>query len=237
RGVATSPFPSGRPPGPGRRRRDPRQDLCSNRVGGHRDPQHSGLDRLDRVHRRGAAARQRDRHLQRRRRRPGRPALRSAGGGRSPRRLLPAGVHARRLDPDWALLVGEATGRTGADIHRRQARSGSATPMSRRRRLTLIAIVLVVVAAGGAAVVWLGDVSLPSTAALKRQGYLGALLLLYLEESGLPLLVPGDAFVLYVGYRLPASVLPWVAAWLALIAAVTLGATNLYLISRTLGRR
>ena len=109
--------------------------------------------------------------------------------------------------------------------------------MSRRRRLTLIAIALVVVAAGGAAVVWLGDVSLPSAAALKGQGYLGALLLLYVEESGIPLLVPGDAFVLYVGHRLPDSLLPWIAAWLALIAAVTLGATNLYLISRTLGRR
>ena len=109
--------------------------------------------------------------------------------------------------------------------------------MSRRRRLTLIGIAVAVVAAGGAAVVWLGDVSLPSAAALKGQGYLGALLLLYVEESGIPLLVPGDAFVLYVGHRLPDSLLPWIAAWLALIAAVTLGATNLYLISRTLGRR
>ena len=109
--------------------------------------------------------------------------------------------------------------------------------MSRRRRLTLIAIAVAVVAAGGAAVVWLGDVSLPSAAALKGQGYLGALLLLYVEESGIPLLVPGDAFVLYVGHRLPDSLLPWIAAWLALIAAVTLGATNLYLICRTLGRR
>jgi len=64
-----------------------------------------------------------------------------------------------------------------------------------------------------------------------------ALLLLYLEESGVPVLVPGDAFVLYVGHRLPDRWLPWLLAWLAIIVAVTLGATNLYLLARVLGRR
>ena len=72
---------------------------------------------------------------------------------------------------------------------------------------------------------------------INHYGYLVGFALIYIEESGVPLFIPGDAFLVYVGHRLPASVLPWVAAWLALIAAVTLGATNLYLISRTLGRR
>jgi membrane protein DedA with SNARE-associated domain len=71
---------------------------------------------------------------------------------------------------------------------------------------------------------------------LQSHGYLGALVLLYLEESGVPILVPGDAFVVYVGHRLPGRVLPWVGGWLGLITTVTLGATNLYLLSRALGR-
>lgn len=95
---------------------------------------------------------------------------------------------------------------------------------------------LAIAGAGLVLVLWLGDASLPSAAMLQRHGYLGAFALLYMEESGVPLLVPGDAFVLYVGHRLPASLLPWTAAWLGLTAAVTLGATNLYFLSRWLGR-
>jgi membrane protein DedA with SNARE-associated domain len=108
----------------------------------------------------------------------------------------------------------------------------------RPRRFLLTAGIGVAVAAVGlAAVLWLGDGSVPSAASLRRHGYFGAFLLLYLEESGLPLLVPGDAFVVYVGHRLPDTVLPWLGAWLGIIGAVTLGATNLYFLSRALGRR
>lgn len=64
-----------------------------------------------------------------------------------------------------------------------------------------------------------------------------SLALLYIEESGVPLFMPGDVFVLYSGSKVPHSVYWLIAVWLGLIACVTLGATNLYLISRRWGRR
>ena len=70
-----------------------------------------------------------------------------------------------------------------------------------------------------------------------RFGPLGAIALLYIEESGIPLLAPGDVFVMYIGAQVPREPAYWLGAWLGLIAAVVLGATNLYLASRHLGGR
>lgn len=82
-----------------------------------------------------------------------------------------------------------------------------------------------------------GDFGQLSTRALRRFGAFAGFLLLYIEESGLPLGVPGDVFVMYTGTHVPPALPFWVGAWLGLIAAVVLGATNLYLISRRWGRR
>jgi membrane-associated protein len=73
-------------------------------------------------------------------------------------------------------------------------------------------------------------------ALLRHDGYLAGFALIYVEESGLPLFIPGDAFLVYVGHRLPHNLPVLIAAWLGFILAVTLGATNLYLISRRYGR-
>ena len=80
------------------------------------------------------------------------------------------------------------------------------------------------------AVGWMQD-------AIGRQSHLGAFALLYLEESGIPLPAPGDVFVIYVGVHVPLALPFWFAAWLGLICVVVLGATNLYLVSRVVGRR
>ena len=72
---------------------------------------------------------------------------------------------------------------------------------------------------------------------LRRYGYLVGFALIYIEESGPPLFIPGDAFLLYVGHRLPHNFPVLFAAWLGFTLAVTLGATNLYLVSRRFGRR
>ena len=74
-------------------------------------------------------------------------------------------------------------------------------------------------------------------ALLRQYGYLGGFALIYIEETGIPLFIPGDVFLLYVGSRLPHEVPIVCAAWLGFVIAVTLGSTNLYLLSRRFGRR
>jgi membrane protein DedA with SNARE-associated domain len=74
-------------------------------------------------------------------------------------------------------------------------------------------------------------------ALLRQYGYLGGFALIYIEETGIPLFIPGDVFLLYVGSRLPHEVPIVFAAWLGFVLAVTLGSTNLYLLSRRFGRR
>jgi membrane-associated protein len=71
---------------------------------------------------------------------------------------------------------------------------------------------------------------------LHRFGLMAAFGLLYLEESGVPMPMPGDVFVMYVGHHTAQNVLTLLAAWLGLIAVVVLGATNLFFISRRWGR-
>jgi membrane protein DedA with SNARE-associated domain len=70
-----------------------------------------------------------------------------------------------------------------------------------------------------------------------RFGVPGSLALLYLEESGVPLPVPGDVYVLYVGHAAAGSTVKWVGGWLAIIAVVVAGSSNMYLVSRHWGER
>jgi len=72
---------------------------------------------------------------------------------------------------------------------------------------------------------------------LPRYGPPAAFGLLYLEESGIPVPLPGDVYVIYVGHRAATLPLGLLGAWLGLTACVALGATNLYLVSRRWGRR
>ena len=68
------------------------------------------------------------------------------------------------------------------------------------------------VAVGLALIVFLADIAdvielpegivLSAGTALNRFGYLGGFLLIYIEESGIPLLIPGDIWLIYVGHRL-----------------------------------
>jgi membrane protein DedA with SNARE-associated domain len=115
-------------------------------------------------------------------------------------------------------------------------------PGTRRRILAGVALLLAVIVAmallvehDAAGQVPDADRSIGSV--LRNDGYLAGFALIYIEESGLPLFIPGDAFLLYVGHRLPHNVPVLVAAWLGFVLAVTLGATNLYLVSRRYGRR
>src|SRR5256714_15464116 len=72
---------------------------------------------------------------------------------------------------------------------------------------------------------------------MRQNAYLPGFALLYIEESGVPLPAPGDVFVMYVATHVPHVLWAWLAAWLGLIVAVVLGASNLFLVSRRFGRR
>ena len=70
---------------------------------------------------------------------------------------------------------------------------------------------------------------------LNRFGAAGSFALLYIEESGVPLPVPGDVYVAYLGKLFASSTSNLILAWLGIIAVVVGGSTNLYLISRRWG--
>lgn len=70
-----------------------------------------------------------------------------------------------------------------------------------------------------------------------RLGVAGSFLALYLEESGVPLPVSGDVFVVYLGHHAAGSLPRLVLVWLGLVATVLAGSSNLYFISRRWGRR
>lgn len=125
-------------------------------------------------------------------------------------------------------------------------RSGRGLIASLRRRhpVHLVAVGLLVLLAVIVSALLYGD--LPELVHTGGRGlrqffdhytYLPGFALLYLEESGIPLPAPGDVFVMYVGNHIPRHPAAWLVAWLGLILAVTLGATNLFLISRRFGPR
>jgi membrane protein DedA with SNARE-associated domain len=60
---------------------------------------------------------------------------------------------------------------------------------------------------------------------------------IYLEESGLPMPVPSEVSVGYLGQRLGTNPLALFAAWLGMTALIVLGSTNLFLASRRFGPR
>lgn len=113
-----------------------------------------------------------------------------------------------------------------------------------RRAAPFAAVVLFVAVALTATALLEGDLPADLTGVrefartlLHRFGAGGALALLYIEESGIPLPVPGDVYVAYLGRLAAGDFLRWLGAFLGIIAVVTAGATNLYWISRRLGTR
>jgi len=72
---------------------------------------------------------------------------------------------------------------------------------------------------------------------LNRFGAAASFLLLYVEESGVPILIPGDVYVAYLGKLATGSAPRLVASWLGIIGVVLTGSSNLYWASRLWGRR
>jgi membrane protein DedA with SNARE-associated domain len=82
-----------------------------------------------------------------------------------------------------------------------------------------------------------GDLAGLAGSLMRRYGAPASLTLLYLEETGIPSPVPGDVYVAYLGSLTAGSIPGWIGAWLAIIAVVVAGSSNLYLVSRRWGHR
>jgi membrane protein DedA with SNARE-associated domain len=113
--------------------------------------------------------------------------------------------------------------------------------MRGRNRKSVIAVTIVAVILAAVAIVE-GDVPEDLThvgslvvGLLNRFGAAACLVLLYIEESGIPLPVPGDFYVAFMGRLNAGSMLGLLLAWLAIIAVVVAGSTNLYWLARRWG--
>ena len=103
--------------------------------------------------------------------------------------------------------------------------------------LLAIMALIVLISEGGNVPDAIGDVGPLTRLIVHAFGAAAAFALLYVEESGIPMVIPGDFVVMWVGHHVPKNLLALTGAWLGLTAAVVLGSTNLYLISRKWGRQ
>jgi len=102
--------------------------------------------------------------------------------------------------------------------------------------LALLVAAVVVLLQGDVA----ADLAAAAGAPVRAARHMGApasFLALYLEESGVPVPVSGDVFVVYLGHHFAGSLAKCVLVWLGLVLIVLAGSTNLYLVSRWWGRR
>ena len=68
-----------------------------------------------------------------------------------------------------------------------------------------------------------------------HQAYIAPFLLLFLEESGVPLPIPGDAYIAFVGYHVSLHQMPYWVAFLLLMTSVLAGSSILYYVSARWG--
>lgn len=113
----------------------------------------------------------------------------------------------------------------------------------RRHHLALLPVVsvaLVLLAVGvleGDLPEEFGDVTSWVAGLLKSYGAAASLGLLYVEESGVPMPVPGDLFVIYLGVLTHGSIGKWLLAWGAVVLVAVLGSSNLYFLARRFAPR
>ena len=106
------------------------------------------------------------------------------------------------------------------------------------RRATVSLALGLLVAVGVAVAVQAGLAARVMAAEAQVQQTVGvefAIAGIYLEESGIPMPVPSEVSVGYLGQRVDGDLLALVAAWLGLTALIVLGSTNLFAASRRFG--
>ena len=183
------------------------------------------------------------------------PALPSARSWPSPpvRRCAPANTQGSRSAAVLALTGGaqparetqhirrprELTSRAPMRTHREDSRRARHGALRIRLLSAAVGLGLVLITVLEADGVWefIGDAGEQAHRLIPQLGPGASVVAIYLEESGIPLPLPGDVFVLYLGHVMASSPIGLLVAWMALVAAVVAGSSNLYLISRHWGRR
>lgn len=69
-----------------------------------------------------------------------------------------------------------------------------------------------------------------------HQAVIAPFLLLFLEESGIPLPIPGDVYLAFTGYQVSKGTIPYWGAFIMLLIAVLGGSSILYFISAKWGK-
>src|SRR5947208_6197464 len=83
---------------------------------------------------------------------------------------------------------------------------------------------------------WWSEISLAMASFLDRHGLLAAFVFLLIEEAGVPVPVPGDFLMLFLGVRAAQGLVPLWQVVLVLEAATIIGSTFLYFVARVAGR-
>lgn len=121
-------------------------------------------------------------------------------------------------------------------MRREQLPARSPQPLWKRRRarVAVIAVLLLVILLPLLAeLLEVPDVL--SVSMLRRSGIAAPFILLAGEEAGVPLPIPGDILIAYVGYRASTGVVSFPVAFGALLAAVLVGSSFLYYVSSRWG--
>ncbi len=71
---------------------------------------------------------------------------------------------------------------------------------------------------------------------LSHQIYLAPIVLLIIEESGIPIPVPGDIIIAYIGYEVAKGVIPYFTAFAIILCSVLIGASILFHLSIKYGQ-
>lgn len=72
---------------------------------------------------------------------------------------------------------------------------------------------------------------------ITHNGVIAPVLLLALEEAGVPLPIPGDVYVAYMGYLVSKGTLSFFPAFILLLTSVLIGSSILYYLSSLYGQR
>jgi membrane-associated protein len=83
---------------------------------------------------------------------------------------------------------------------------------------------------------WWNEIGLAMASFLDRHGLLAGFVFLLIEEAGVPVPVPGDFLMLYLGVRAGQGRVPLWQAILVMELATIIGATFLYFVARIAGR-